>query len=124
MGRRRHRLQNLGNDDVMSSTVSRRMILQAGIAAGAGFLLSGRLATAEDATLASGTAATEATAINSWVRIAADNTVTLIASQSEMGQGISTTLAVALADELGVDWKRVTIEFAPYDEAYRHPRNK
>jgi isoquinoline 1-oxidoreductase subunit beta len=35
--------------------------------------------------------------ITAWVRIAPSGEITLIASQSEMGQGISTTLAAALA---------------------------
>src|SRR4051812_17355050 len=39
-------------------------------------------------------------AVTAWVRIRSDNTVTLLASQSEMGQGATTTLAAALADEL------------------------
>jgi isoquinoline 1-oxidoreductase beta subunit len=30
-----------------------------------------------------------------------------------MGQGISTALAMVLAEELDLDWKRVKTEFAP-----------
>jgi isoquinoline 1-oxidoreductase beta subunit len=59
--------------------------------------------------------------ITAWVRIAADGSVTLIASQSEMGQGITTTLAAALADELYLPWGSISIEFAPYDPVYRDP---
>jgi isoquinoline 1-oxidoreductase beta subunit len=55
------------------------------------------------------------------VRVAGDGSVTLIASQSEMGQGISTTLAAALADELYLPWGSVAVEFAPFDPAYRDP---
>jgi isoquinoline 1-oxidoreductase beta subunit len=57
-----------------------------------------------------------------WVRIDPDDTVTILMSQSEMGQGISTTLPLALADELGADWGRVKTEFSPFDPAYRHPQ--
>lgn len=60
--------------------------------------------------------------LNAWLRIAPDDTVTLILAQSEMGQGISTTLPVALADELGADWSRVQFEWADFDPAYRHPQ--
>lgn len=59
--------------------------------------------------------------ITAWVRIGADGSVTLIASQSEMGQGATTTLAAALADELYLPLERVHIEFAPFDPAYRDP---
>lgn len=62
-----------------------------------------------------------ASAITAWVRIAADNSVTLLASQSEMGQGTTTTLAAVLADELYLPLDRVSIEFAPFDSAYRDP---
>jgi isoquinoline 1-oxidoreductase beta subunit len=60
-------------------------------------------------------------ALTAWVRIAPDDTITLMASQSEMGQGTTTTLAAVLADELYVPLDRVRIEFAPYDPAYRDP---
>ncbi len=59
--------------------------------------------------------------LTAWIRIASDGAVTLIASQSEMGQGITTTLAAALADELDLPLDSVRIEFAPFDPAYRDP---
>jgi isoquinoline 1-oxidoreductase beta subunit len=62
------------------------------------------------------------TALNAWVRIATDDTVTVIVSQAEMGQGISTTLPAVLVEELGADWSRVKFENAPTGTAYRNPR--
>jgi isoquinoline 1-oxidoreductase beta subunit len=59
--------------------------------------------------------------LTAWVRIGTDNAITLIASQSEMGQGTTTTLAAVLADELYVPPDSVTIAFAPFDPAYRDP---
>jgi len=56
-----------------------------------------------------------------WVRITPDNAVTIIVSQTEIGQGISTTLPAILADELGADWASVRLETAPYAVAYRNP---
>jgi isoquinoline 1-oxidoreductase subunit beta len=61
-------------------------------------------------------------AITAWVRISTDNTVTIIISQAEIGQGISTTLPAIVADELGADWARVKLETAPFSTAYRNPR--
>lgn len=61
-------------------------------------------------------------ALNAWLQIAPDDSVTVVVSQSEMGQGISTTLPVALADELGADWSRVRTEWSAFDAAYRHPQ--
>lgn len=60
--------------------------------------------------------------IGAWVRIAPDDTVTLLLSQVEIGQGISTTLPVILADELGADWSRVKVENSPVAAPYRNPR--
>jgi isoquinoline 1-oxidoreductase beta subunit len=61
-------------------------------------------------------------ALNAWLKIARDNTITIISSQAEMGQGIQTTLPAVLADELGADWGHIRLENAPADPAYRNPR--
>ncbi len=71
--------------------------------------------------ISKGTSSGESVPVTAWVRISPDNSVTLIASQSEMGQGITTTLAAALADELDLPLERVRIEFSPFDPAYRDP---
>ena len=60
--------------------------------------------------------------LNAWVRIGADDKVTIVVSQAEMGQGIMSTLPVVLAEELGADWDRVQLEMSPTAEAYRNPR--
>jgi isoquinoline 1-oxidoreductase beta subunit len=61
-------------------------------------------------------------ALNAWVKIATDDSVTIVVSQAEMGQGISTTMPAIIADELGADWSRVRFENSPTDPAYRNPR--
>ncbi|WP_163574870.1 molybdopterin cofactor-binding domain-containing protein, partial [Klebsiella pneumoniae] len=43
---------------------------------------------------------------NAFVRIAADDTVTVIVKHLDMGQGNTTGLATILADELDADWSR------------------
>ena len=55
------------------------------------------------------------------MRIAPDDTVTLIIDKSEMGQGIITSLAMLLAEELEFDWKKVKTEFAPAAPQYFNP---
>jgi isoquinoline 1-oxidoreductase subunit beta len=52
---------------------------------------------------------------NAFVRIAADDSVTVIAKHLEMGQGSYTGLATILAEELDADWTRVRVESAPAD---------
>lgn len=58
---------------------------------------------------------------NAFVRIAPDDTVTIIIGKSEMGQGIYTGLPMILAEELDYDPARVKVEFAPVDPAFNLP---
>ena len=55
---------------------------------------------------------------NAFIKIGRDGAVTLIMPQVEMGQGIYTSISMILAEELDADWKRVTVEHAPPDEAH------
>jgi len=57
-------------------------------------------------------------ALNGWLKIAADNTVTVVMCKSEMGQGTHTGLAMVLAEELDADWDRLVIEQSPIDKIY------
>ena len=57
---------------------------------------------------------------NAFVRIAPDESVTVLLAHSEMGQGIWTTLAMLVAEELDCDWSRIHVEHAPAAPAYAH----
>ena len=57
-------------------------------------------------------------AFNPYVKIAPDNTVTVIAPRAEMGQGISTTLAAFVAEELGISLDELKVEHGPTSFAY------
>ena len=59
-------------------------------------------------------------ALNGWVKVASDNSVTVMMSKSEMGQGIYTGLAMVLAEELDADWAQVKIEQSPIDKIYNN----
>ena len=59
-------------------------------------------------------------ALNGWVKVAADNTVTVVMAKSEMGQGTYTGLAMLLAEELDADWAQVRIEQSPIDKIYNN----
>jgi isoquinoline 1-oxidoreductase beta subunit len=52
---------------------------------------------------------------NAFVRIAPDNTVTVIAKHLEMGQGANTGLATIVAEELDADWAQIRVVGAPVD---------
>ncbi|PZF77994.1 hypothetical protein DK847_06095 [Aestuariivirga litoralis] len=61
--------------------------------------------------------AAAATGVGAYIRIDADNTVTLITGQTEMGQGIGSGLAQIMAEELMLDWAQVRFEHAPVNPA-------
>ncbi|WP_247878355.1 molybdopterin cofactor-binding domain-containing protein [Azospirillum sp. TSO22-1] len=52
-----------------------------------------------------------------FLSIAGDGAVTLLCHRAEMGQGIRTSWAMVVADELEADLARVTVRQAPGDEA-------
>ncbi|NJM36194.1 MAG: xanthine dehydrogenase family protein molybdopterin-binding subunit, partial [Rhodomicrobium sp.] len=55
---------------------------------------------------------------NPYVKIASDGTITIIAPRAEMGQGVQTTLAALVAEELDVALDKVTVEHGPASPAY------
>jgi len=100
--------------------VARREFIRTGAAIGGGLLvglytpLSGRSGSAHEA-------AEKDVAVNAFVRIGTDESVTVIAAHSEMGQGVYTSLPMLLNEELQADWSRIRVEAAPVDKAYNHP---
>ncbi len=55
---------------------------------------------------------------NVWISLMKDGNTYLVVHRSEMGQGIRTSLAAVLADEMGADLSHVSIEQAIGDEKY------
>ncbi|NOX69262.1 MAG: xanthine dehydrogenase family protein molybdopterin-binding subunit [Gammaproteobacteria bacterium] len=58
------------------------------------------------------------TVLNIWLKIDANNVVTAIVPHAEMGQGVHTTLAMMLADEMDADWSQVRMMEAPAHKEY------
>ncbi len=93
----------------MSAT--RRQFLQTAAAGGAALLVEVPL-------FGKGEAARLAP--NPWLSIGADGQVTLVVGHSEMGQGVRTSLAMILAEELEADWSAVKIAQASPGPGYEN----
>nr|WP_245439001.1 xanthine dehydrogenase family protein molybdopterin-binding subunit [Methylorubrum zatmanii] len=105
--------------NVASAPSTRRDILKAG---GAGALLlgvmfgpGGRVGAEEAAGGGKAIAAVpgDTPRPNAFVRIAPDNTVTVIIKHLDKGQGVTTGLSTIVAEELDADWSQIRTEFAP-----------
>ena len=102
------------------SVLDRRQLLKGGLTVGAGLVIGLRLPRGAEARMAA--AGTELVpdsfvgfAPNAFVRIAPDDTVTVLSKHIEFGQGTYTGLATILAEELDADWSTVRVESAPAD---------
>src|SRR5882672_6974223 len=99
-----------------TNELKRRDFLRVGAAAGGGLLISLYLPEFAKAGTDAGVlqseieGALQTFAPNAFLRIGADDRVTLIIGQSEMGQGIFTSLPMLLAEELEVDFSTVHFE--------------
>ncbi|MGD0428092.1 MAG: xanthine dehydrogenase family protein molybdopterin-binding subunit [Candidatus Acidiferrales bacterium] len=100
----------------VATEIKRREFLKAGAALGGGLLIS--LYVPEFAPAAR--SAAKPVALNAFVRIGTDESVTVISNHSEMGQGIYTSLPMLLNEELEADWARVRVESSPVDAVYNH----
>lgn len=56
-----------------------------------------------------------------WIHVAPDGGITVYSTATEMGQGIWTTIAQCVCDELDADWSRIRVQMAPGIRAFFSP---
>ena len=102
---------------------TRRSFLKAGAAAGGGLLISLYVPSwaSAKARAKAKAQATAPFAPNIWLRIGTDDSVTIIQNQLELGQGVTTSMPMLVAEELDCDWNKIRLEWAPADLAYGNP---
>lgn len=101
------------------TTLDRREFLKNSTAQGAALVIGFYLPSKSEAFRAA--PSSEPLSFNAWLRIASDDTITILIDKSEMGQGVVTSLSMLLAEELECDWKKVKTDFAPAAPAYFNP---
>jgi isoquinoline 1-oxidoreductase beta subunit len=98
------------------SNVSRRNFLKtAGLATG-GLVIS--VALPMNALAEKGIIKDSGDGLNAFIHLAENGDTIIYCGRCEMGQGISTALPSAVADEMEADWQRVTVKQGDADEKY------
>jgi isoquinoline 1-oxidoreductase beta subunit len=100
--------------------LNRRTFLKTTAAAGGGLLIGGYVPTA----LGRGAGTLDAAGSfepNIWLKVNADDTVRIMLTQLEMGQGVMTSMPMLVAEELDMDWTKIKTEWTPADAKYGNP---
>ena len=92
--------------------VNRRSFLRVTALAGGGVVLGLAIKPKASAQFGPGAPAVP----NNFIRIDPDGTVTIMAKDPEVGQGVKTMLPMLIAEELDADWKTVKIEQTDFDD--------
>lgn len=103
--------------DKSTNTVSRRSFLKVTSLTGGGMMIGFSWLTnlIPNEALASTTAAGEWVELTGFIKISSDNKITLFCPNPEFGQNVMTSLPMLIAEELEVDWQKITIEQGDYD---------
>jgi isoquinoline 1-oxidoreductase subunit beta len=100
----------------MAINITRRNFLKATAAASGALMVGGYFPGFDNEAMAAGSLQP-----NVWVKVDADNSVTIMLSQLEMGQGVMTSMPMLVAEELDVEWNNIKTEWTPADAKYGNP---
>jgi isoquinoline 1-oxidoreductase beta subunit len=97
-------------------TLSRRSFLKTATAAGGGLVIGCYFSPIGAVLDAAGTFEP-----NVWIKIGTDDSVRIMLTMIEMGQGVMTSMPMLVAEELDFDWTKIKTEWAPADTKYGNP---
>src|SRR5712691_10479337 len=101
-------------------SLNRRTFLKTTTAVGGGLMIGGIFADVLDRESAD-VAAAGSLEPNIWLKVNADDTVRIMLTQLEMGQGVMTSMPMLVAEELDMDWTKIKTEWTPADAKYGNP---
>ena len=105
--------------DSSARTIDRRAFIRVSALAGGGLLVGTYLKLGPASALAETlSASADKFAPNAFISITPSGAISIIAPNSEMGQGIKTGLPMIVAEELDVPWEQVTIVQGDLNPAY------
>ncbi|WP_163142395.1 molybdopterin cofactor-binding domain-containing protein, partial [Arhodomonas sp. KWT] len=96
---------------------TRRRLIVGALAAGAGLYVAARLAGSRDTTAGNG-AMSDTGYTDTWVEIRTDGRIVLRLTEAEMGQGVTTSLPLLVAEELAVAPDTIELAPAPLTSVY------
>lgn len=99
----------------MESEISRRSFIKVSAIAGSGMLLSFTFLNTNEQKEELDEISYN---LNAYIKISSDNTITIMAPNPEIGQGVKTSLPLIIAEELCVDLETIKVEIAPLDNVY------
>jgi isoquinoline 1-oxidoreductase beta subunit len=102
------------------NSLDRRTFLKTTVAAGGGLMIGAYLPSVLGET-GSQAAAAGSLEPNIWLKVNADDTVRIMLTQLEMGQGVMTSMPMLVAEELDMDWTKIKTEWTPADAKYGNP---
>jgi isoquinoline 1-oxidoreductase beta subunit len=106
--------------NVLRAAINRRDFLASAAAGGAGLVIALSLPARGGAPRPGRPSGAQ---LNAWLKIAGDNSITVLVDRSEMGQGVYTALPMLLAEELEVGIEAIRIISAPVGDAYVNQGN-